>query len=160
MRLRIAAVGRLKTGPERELFERYLARVNATGKSVSLAPLELGEVSESPARRPADRMKEEAAGLQKWAITGARRIILDARGKSLSSEDFAKRLAAFRDQGAAAATFCIGGADGLAEEVRKDADLTLAFGAATFPHQFVRILLAEQIYRAVTILSGHPYHRA
>jgi 23S rRNA (pseudouridine1915-N3)-methyltransferase len=160
MRLRIAAVGRLKAGPERELFDRYLQRVNATGKSVGLAPLEFGEVSESPARRPVDRMKEEAAALQKWAITGARRIVLDARGKSLSSEDFAKRLAAFRDQGASATIFWIGGADGLGEGIRKDADLTLAFGAATFPHQLVRILLAEQIYRAVTILSGHPYHRA
>jgi 23S rRNA (pseudouridine1915-N3)-methyltransferase len=160
MRLRIAAVGRLKAGPERELLDRYVQRVNAVGKSVSLAPLELAEVSESPARRPADRMKEEAAALQKWSITGARRIVLDACGKSLSSEDFAKRLAAFRDQGATAAIFLIGGADGLAEEARKNADFTLAFGAATFPHQFVRILLAEQIYRAITILSGHPYHRA
>ena len=86
--------------------------------------------------------------------------MLDARGKSLTSEDFAKRLAALRENGAAAALFLIGGADGLAEEARKDADLVLAFGAATFPHQLVRILLAEQIYRAVTILSGHPYHRA
>lgn len=160
MRLRIAAVGRLKTGPERILLDRYLERVNAAGRGINLSPLEAVEVSESSARRPADRMKEEAVAFKKWSITGAPRIVLDARGKSLTSEDFAKRLASFRDHGAAAALFLIGGANGLAEEVRKDADFVLAFGAATFPHQLVRILLAEQIYRAVTILSGHPYHRA
>jgi 23S rRNA (pseudouridine1915-N3)-methyltransferase len=160
MRLRIAAVGRLKPGPERELLDRYLERVNAAGRAVSLAPLDAVEVSESGARRPADRMKEEATALQKWSITGAHRIALDARGKSLTSEDFAKRLALLRDKGAPAALFLIGGADGLAEEVRKDADFVLAFGAATLPHQLVRIVLAEQIYRAITIISGHPYHRA
>lgn len=160
MRLRIAAVGRLKAGPERELLDRYLERVNAVGRGLGLAPLDAVEVSESSARRPADRMKEEAVALKKWSITGARRIVLDARGKSLSSEDFAKRLLALRENGAPAVLFLIGGADGLAEEVRKDADFTLAFGAATFPHQLVRILLVEQIYRALTILSGHPYHRA
>lgn len=160
MRLRIAAVGRLKAGPERELLDRYLERVNAAGRGVNFAPLDAVEVSESSARRPADRMAEEAKALKKWSITGARRIVLDARGKNLSSEDFAKRLAALRENGAPAALFLIGGADGLAEEVRKDADFVLAFGAATFPHQLVRILLAEQIYRAITIISGHPYHRA
>jgi 23S rRNA (pseudouridine1915-N3)-methyltransferase len=160
MRLRIAAVGRLKAGPERELLDRYLERVNAIGRGLNLAPLDAVEVSESSARRPADRMKEEAVALKKWSITGGRRIVLDARGKSLSSEDFAKRLVALRENGAPAALFLIGGADGLAEEVRKDADFVLAFGAATFSHQLVRILLAEQIYRALTILSGHPYHRA
>ena len=160
MRLRIAAVGRLKAGPERELLDRYLKRVNAVGRNINLAPLETVEASESSARRPADRMREEAVALKKWAIAGARRIVLDERGKSLASNDFAKQLAFFRDQGSPATLFIIGGADGLAEDVRKDTDLALAFGAATFPHQLVRILLAEQIYRALTILSNHPYHRA
>jgi 23S rRNA (pseudouridine1915-N3)-methyltransferase len=160
MRLRIAAVGRQKAGPERELLERYIERVNALGRGLSLAPLDAVEVSESPARRAADRMKEEALALKKWAITGAHRIVLDARGKNLTSEDFAKNILGLREKGVPAALFLIGGADGLAEEARKDADFTIAFGAATFPHQLVRILLAEQIYRALTILSGHPYHRA
>jgi 23S rRNA (pseudouridine1915-N3)-methyltransferase len=160
MRLRIAAVGRLKAGPERALLERYLERVNAAGRAVHLAPLDVGEVSESPAKRLAERLAEEAKALKKWAITGARRIVLDASGKNLRSEDFAQYLAGLREKGAPAALFLIGGADGLAEEIRTDADLVLAFGAATFPHQLVRILLAEQIYRAVTILSGDPYHRA
>jgi len=159
MRLRIAAVGRLKSGPEREILDRYVERATLTGRSVRLTPLEVMEVSESPARRPAGRIGEEWASLQKPMISGARRVVLDSRGRGLSSEDFAARLAAFRDGGADAAVFLIGGADGLPDEARKDADLVLAFGAATFPHQIVRILLAEQIYRAATILTGHPYHR-
>ncbi len=160
MRLRIAAVGRLKAGPERELLERYVARINATGRGTNLAPLEIMEISESSARRAPDRIAEEWIGFRKPMITKACRIVLDARGKSLSSEELAKKLAAFRDRGSAATMFLIGGADGLPEEARKTADLVLAFGAATFPHQLVRVLLAEQIYRVITILSGHPYHRA
>ncbi len=159
MRLRIAAVGRLKAGPEREMLERYVERASLSGRSIALSPLEVMEVSESPARRPADRIQEEWTALKKPTITGARKIVLDSRGKSLSSEDFAKKLAAFRDGGADASMFLIGGADGFPDEARKGADLVLAFGAATFPHQIVRILLAEQIYRAITILTGHPYHR-
>jgi 23S rRNA (pseudouridine1915-N3)-methyltransferase len=160
MRLRIAAVGRLKAGPERELLERYIARSNAAGRAIHLAPLEIMEISESNARRPQDRIAEEWLGFKKPMIAGARRILLDGRGKSLSSEEFATKLATFRDGGATASLFLIGGADGLPEESRKGADLVLAFGAATFPHQLVRILLAEQIYRAITIITGHPYHRA
>jgi 23S rRNA (pseudouridine1915-N3)-methyltransferase len=160
MRLRIAAVGRLKAGPERELLDRYIERSNAAGRAINLAPLEVMEVSESSARRAPDRIAEEWLGFKKPSITGARRIVLDGRGKTLSSEDFAKKLSAFRDGGAPASLFLIGGADGLPEEARKSADFVLAFGAATFPHQLVRILLAEQIYRAITILTGHPYHRA
>jgi 23S rRNA (pseudouridine1915-N3)-methyltransferase len=160
MRLRIAAVGRLKAGPERELLDRYVTRASTAGKSVQLAPLEAVEVSESSARRAADRMQEEAKALQKWWIDGARRVVLDERGKSLTSGDFAQRLVALRDSGAPAALFIVGGPDGIAEELRKSADLIFAFGAATLPHQLVRVLLAEQIYRALTILSGHPYHRA
>jgi 23S rRNA (pseudouridine1915-N3)-methyltransferase len=160
MRLLIAAVGRLKAGPERELLERYVERTNGAGRGVSLAPLEIVEIPESPARRPADRTAEEAAKFEPAIPKGAKRIVLDAEGRNLTSEDFASKLANLRDQGAPAAVFISGGADGLTKEVAKAADLTISFGAATFPHQIVRILLAEQIYRAVTILSGHPYHRA
>lgn len=160
MRLLIAAVGRLKAGPERDLLQRYLERANAAGRNVALAPVEVIEVPESNARRPADRMAEEEAKLEAAIPKGARRIVLDAGGRNLTSEDFAARLAALRDQAAPAAAFVLGGADGLARNMIQSADLTLSFGAATFPHQIVRILLAEQIYRAITILSGHPYHRA
>jgi 23S rRNA (pseudouridine1915-N3)-methyltransferase len=160
MRLLIAAVGRLKAGPERELLERYLERANAAGRTVSLAPLDVAEVPESQARRPADRMAEEAEKLAATIPDGSRRIILDSRGQSLTSEDFAAKLAALRDQGVPAATLVIGGADGLGIKPNPVTDLTISLGAATFPHQIVRILVAEQIYRAITILSGHPYHRA
>jgi 23S rRNA (pseudouridine1915-N3)-methyltransferase len=160
MRLLIAAVGRLKAGPERELFERYVDRANASGRTVSLAPIEISEIPESRARRPADRISEEAGKLNAALPKGAKRIVLDGRGQSLSSEELARRLAKLRDQGTPAAAFLLGGADGLAKSLLEPADLAISFGAATFPHQIVRILLAEQIYRAITILSGHPYHRA
>lgn len=160
MRLLIAAVGRLKAGPERDLLDRYIKRANAAGRSISLAPVEIVEIPDSPARRPDDRIAEETARLDSAVPKGARRIVLDSRGRNLTSEDFAARMAAFRDQGAPAVAFLIGGADGLTGSAIEGADLAISFGAATFPHQIVRILLAEQIYRAITILSGHPYHRA
>ncbi len=159
MRLLIAAVGRLKAGPERELLARYLERANAAGKPLSLTPLEVTEISESPAQTAIKRKADEAKALTSAIPQKAKLIALDERGKSIGSEDFAKKLARFRDDGAPATAFLIGGADGLDETLRKRADLTLGYGAATFPHQIVRILLAEQIYRAITILSGHPYHR-
>lgn len=159
MRLLIAAVGRLKAGPERILCERYLERANASGRAVGLAPVEMREVAESGKRNPKERLAEEAKALAAATPALSRRIALDARGRNLSSEEFAVKLAALRGGGAAATVFYVGGPDGLAEEIRKSADLVLAFGAATLPHQLARIVLAEQIYRAVTILSGHPYHR-
>jgi 23S rRNA (pseudouridine1915-N3)-methyltransferase len=159
MRLLIAAVGRLKAGPERELLARYIDRANASGKSLALAPLDVIEVPESAAQTAAKRKSDEAKSLLAAVPAGAKLIALDERGKSVSSEDFAKKLARLRDDGAACTALVIGGADGIDDTLRKKAELTLAYGSATFPHQIVRILLAEQIYRAVTILSGHPYHR-
>ncbi len=159
MRLLIAAVGRLKAGPERELLARYLERANAAGKALALAPVDVAEVPESTAQTAAKRKADEAKALLALIPDKAKLIALDERGRSLASEDFAKKLARYRDDGAPAAALLIGGADGLDEMLRKKADLTIAYGAATFPHQIVRILLAEQLYRAVTILSGHPYHR-
>jgi 23S rRNA (pseudouridine1915-N3)-methyltransferase len=159
MRLLIAAVGRLKAGPERELLERYILRANSAGRAVGLSPIEIAELPESPARRPGDRAHEESMKLAAALPKGARRIVLDAGGRNLKSEDFALHLAHFRDHGAPAVAFLLGGPDGLPKSTLKVADLAISFGAATFPHQIVRILLAEQIYRAVTILSGHPYHR-
>ena len=159
MRLAIAAVGRLKAGPERELLARYLERTNASGKTLALSPLDIIEIPESTARTAAKRKADEAKALLSAIPDKAKIIALDERGKTFSSEDFANKLARFRDDGAACTALLIGGADGLDDSLRKKAGLTIAFGAATFPHQIVRILLAEQIYRAVTILSGHPYHR-
>ncbi len=159
MRLLIAAVGRLKAGPERELLARYLERASAAGKALALSPLDVIEVPESSAQTAAKRKTDEAKALLAAVPDKAKLVALDERGKSISSEDFAKKLALFRDDGVSCVALLIGGADGLDETLRKKANLTLAFGSATFPHQIVRILLAEQIYRAVTILSGHPYHR-
>ena len=159
MRLLIAAVGSLKAGPERILCERYIERANAAGRAVRLAPVEVREVAESGKRNLKERLADEAKALASVTPALARRVALDARGRNLSSEEFASKLAALRAQGAATAVFYVGGPDGLSEEIRKPADLVLAFGSATLPHQLARIVLAEQIYRAVTILSGHPYHR-
>ncbi|MBX3520150.1 MAG: 23S rRNA (pseudouridine(1915)-N(3))-methyltransferase RlmH [Xanthobacteraceae bacterium] len=159
MRLLIAAVGRLKAGPERELLARYVERANASGKSLSLAPLDIVEIPESVAQGAPKRKADEAKALLAAVPEKAKIIALDERGKNISSEDFANRLARLRDDGAACTALLIGGADGLDETLRKKADIVIGYGAATFPHQLVRILLAEQIYRAVTILSGHPYHR-
>jgi 23S rRNA (pseudouridine1915-N3)-methyltransferase len=156
VRLLIAAVGRLKAGPERELLARYLERANAAGKSLALFPVDVVEVAESRARHKA---ADEAKLLLAAVPAGAKLIALDERGRNSGSEDFANTLARARDGGAACCALLIGGADGLDDSLRKKADLTIGYGAATFPHQIVRILLAEQIYRAATILSGHPYHR-
>jgi 23S rRNA (pseudouridine1915-N3)-methyltransferase len=159
VRLIIAAVGRLKAGPERELLSRYLDRANASGKALALSPLDVIEVPESASQTATRRKSDEAKALLAAIPDKAKLIALDERGKSISSEDFANTLARFRDDGASCTALLVGGADGLDETLRKRADITLAFGATTFPHQIVRILLAEQIYRAVTILAGHPYHR-
>lgn len=159
MRLAIVAVGRLKAGPERELVERYVERAQGIGRALGVSGPDVIEIPESRARREADRRAEEAQALLERSADGAR-IALDERARSLPSEDFAARLAAFRDGGTRRLSFLVGGPDGLDPRARAACDLSLSFGALTLPHQIVRILLAEQAYRALTILSGHPYHRA
>ncbi|TAK46909.1 MAG: 23S rRNA (pseudouridine(1915)-N(3))-methyltransferase RlmH [Xanthobacteraceae bacterium] len=160
MRIAVIAVGRLKQGPERDLVERYHQRADAAGRRLGLRGLDIHELAESRAREPATRMAEEAAAIA--ALIPERAIIvgLDERGKNLDSAALARQIAAWRDGGAPDLVFVIGGADGLSPELRRKAQLVLAFGAATWPHQMARIMLMEQIYRATTILSGHPYHRA
>ena len=160
MRLVIAAVGRLKAGPERELVARYVERAGQLGRSLGLDAPEILELEESRARRPEDRKRDEAERLR--AALDARFSIcaLDERGTTVSSEAFAADVRRRRDDGAAGLAFVIGGADGFSAEFLAAADMRLAFGAMTWPHQIVRILLAEQIYRAATILARHPYHRS
>lgn len=160
MKLFLLGVGRLKAGPERELVGRYGERCQAFGKKLGFAGLELREIDESRARRPEDRKAEEAAALAAFLPPGAKKICLDERGRALTSEAFAQKIGGWRDDGASACALIIGGPDGLDPAWRDQADLTLAFGAMTWPHQIVRALAAEQIYRALTILAGHPYHRA
>jgi 23S rRNA (pseudouridine1915-N3)-methyltransferase len=120
---------------------------------------ELVEIRESRSRDAANRTIEESIAIANAIPAGAVVVLLDARGDNLTSEALAGQLRHWRDAGCAAASFVIGGADGLAETLHARASLTLAFGAATWPHQLVRIMLLEQLYRAMTILTGHPYHR-
>ncbi|MCB5203533.1 23S rRNA (pseudouridine(1915)-N(3))-methyltransferase RlmH [Neorhizobium sp. T786] len=159
MRISLFAVGRLKTGPEKDLASRYLDRFAKTGPAVGLEFVRLVEVPESRASNPDTRKREEAAALDKALPEGSILILLDERGKSLDSENFANTMGRFRDSGKRDLMIAIGGADGLDPDLRGRADAVLNLGAMTWPHQVVRILIAEQLYRAVTILSGHPYHR-
>ena len=160
MRLVVAAIGRLKDGPERELAERYRKRAEQTGRRIGFRDTEVVEIRESRAQERDKRMTEESVALANLIPERAITIILDERGESLDSATLANRLGRWRDDGRPAAVFMIGGDDGLAPTLRDKASLKLAFGAATWPHQLVRIMLLEQVYRAVSILSGHPYHRA
>jgi 23S rRNA (pseudouridine1915-N3)-methyltransferase len=159
MRLIVIAVGRLKQGPERELAERYRERFNDIGRKLGFRGIEIHEISESRAREAATRMAEEAAAISAHFPEKYGLIALDERGKSIDSAAFAAQLGRFRDA-AKDIIFVIGGADGLSPELRGKASRVMAFGAATWPHQMVRVMLLEQIYRAATILAGHPYHRA
>jgi 23S rRNA (pseudouridine1915-N3)-methyltransferase len=159
VKLAVISVGRLKSGPERELAERYRERTEALGRSSGFSPVEIVELPESRARRDADRRAEEAHAILARAGAGVL-VAFDERGRSLTSEAFAKRLQEWRDNGTASANFAVGGADGLDHAVRAKAALVLSFGALTLPHQLVRVLVLEQLYRGLTILAGHPYHRA
>lgn len=157
MKIQVLAVGRLKAGPERDLVERYRGRIESMARGSGITSFEIAEIPEGRERYGPDRQTSEAAGLLA-RIGPARLVAFDERGASLSSETFAEHVRAWRDGGATLA-FTIGGADGLHPEIRKRAELVLSFGRLTLPHQLVRILALEQIYRALTILSGHPYHR-
>lgn len=159
MRIACIAVGRLKDGPEIALARRYHERATALGRNLSLGPLTVHEIAESRSRRPEDRKAEEAAAIAAKLSDGPL-IVLDETGEAITSEAFAAMLGKWRDGGAPAASFVIGGADGLDPALRARAAASLSFGRMTLPHQIVRVLLLEQLYRAMTILAGHPYHRA
>lgn len=160
MRLIIAAVGRLKDDAERTLVDRYASRI-ADGRRLGLGPLVEKEIPESRQATADLRRADESAKLLKLC-TDAKvdlRIVLDERGKTLSSTAFARWLGARRDDGAQCAAFLIGGPDGHEAVARDGAHLLLSLGAMTLPHGLARAVLAEQLYRATTILAGHPYHR-
>jgi 23S rRNA (pseudouridine1915-N3)-methyltransferase len=160
MRLIVAAIGRLKAGPERELAERFRDRVAKAGRAVGLRDIEIVEIRDSKAVDLARRVLEESIALANIIPERAVVVALDATGQNLDSNSFTGLVRSWRDAGRPAVVFCIGGADGLGADVKRRADLKLAFGAATWPHQLVRIMLLEQLYRTVTMLAGHPYHRA
>jgi 23S rRNA (pseudouridine1915-N3)-methyltransferase len=159
MRIIVAAVGRLKQGPETELSERFRKRAAQTGRNLGLRDVEIIEIRESRADDAGKRMLEESIALANILPPGAAVVLLDALGENLDSASLAGKLAAWRGNDRPAVIFMIGGADGLAASLRAKAELRLAFGTATWPHQLVRIMLLEQLYRATTILTGHPYHR-
>jgi len=159
MRIIIAAIGRLKRGPETELSERYAKRAAQTGRNLGLRDVEIIEIRESRAGEAGKRRLEESIALANVVPQGAVVVLLDGRGEYLDSAGLAVQLAKWRDNSRPAVVFMIGGADGLAPSLFEEADLRLAFGTATWPHQLVRVMLLEQLYRAATILSGHPYHR-
>lgn len=159
MRIGILAVGKLKAGPERELVARYVDRFAKAGPAIGLELGKLAEFSESRAGGTGARKREEASMLEKAVPDGAAMVVLDERGKAIDSQTFATYVGTLRDQGRRDMVFVIGGADGLDPDLRERADLVLNLGRLTWPHQLVRILVAEQLYRCVTILSGHPYHR-
>lgn len=154
MRVTIAAMGRLSRSPETELVADYLKRANAAGKSLGLTPVDLLEVESRKSGKPA-----EAEALTTAIGDGAFIIACDERGKALKSRQLADKVAALRDRGERRLVFVIGGADGLDPAFVDAAQDTLAFGPQTWPHALVRAMLAEQVYRAVTILGGSPYHR-
>lgn len=155
MRLHVCAVGRLRTGPERMLTDDYMQRFNRSARSLGLGPLTEHEVED----RKGGGMSAEADLLARVLPAGAVIVALDERGQTLSSPELAQRIADWRDAGRQDLAFVIGGADGLAPALRDRADLALSFGRLVWPHMLVRVMLAEQIYRAATILSGSPYHR-
>jgi 23S rRNA (pseudouridine1915-N3)-methyltransferase len=159
VRIIVAAVGRLKEEPERELFAHYARRFDQAGRGVALGPLQLSEIAEGRAASAAERKSDEAARLLKTASPAAVLVVLDVKGKAMTSEALAKWIAARRDEGVKTLAFLIGGPDGHGKAALEAATLTLSLGALTFPHGLARIVLAEQIYRAATIVAGHPYHR-
>lgn len=153
MRIEIVAVGRLGKSAEAQLAKDYAQRASGAGRSLALAPVEVVEVE---ARKPGKRAEAEALAPH---LTGAHVIACDEGGEPLSSRDFAALVARLRDQGVRRLAFVVGGADGLDAAVLDGAGMRLAFGPQTWPHALARVMLAEQIYRAVTILAGQPYHR-
>ncbi len=158
MRLTLACVGRQKAGAERDLADRYLDRARSAGRAAGLV-IDLRELAESRARSAPERKREEAALLRAAAEDGGL-ALFDERGDALDSPGFATLIGRTRDAGAPRLTLVIGGADGLDETLRGAAQASISFGAMTWPHQLVRVMACEQIYRAVMLLTGHPYHRA
>jgi len=160
MRLVVISIGRLKQGPERELAQRYRERFDDFGRKLGFQGLEIHEIAESRARDAATRIADEAAAMAAAIPVKSVLVALDERGDNIDSAAFARQLGRWRDEAVGSTIFAIGGADGLSPDLRRKAKLRIAFGSATWPHQMVRVMLLEQLYRAATILAGHPYHRA
>lgn len=155
MRVTILAVGRLRTGPERELLDDYLRRFDRTGRPLGLGPASVVEVE----ARPGAGSATEGALLLAKVPKDAWLCGLDERGEAMGSPDFARLLDRWKLE-RREALFVLGGAEGLDAAVTGRADLLLSFGRMVWPHMLARAMLAEQLYRAATILAGSPYHRS
>lgn len=159
MRLVLVSVGRMKAGPERLLFERYGKRLADGSRSAGFTGFDAREFDKSRARSAEMRQADEANAILSAVPRGGALTALDERGQPLTSEAFAAEIGAARDAGRSAYVVAIGGPDGLDGSLRAAASRIVSFGAMTWPHQLVRVMAAEQLYRALTILAGHPYHR-
>ncbi|MFS4439366.1 23S rRNA (pseudouridine(1915)-N(3))-methyltransferase RlmH [Paracoccaceae bacterium GXU_MW_L88] len=157
MKVTMAAIGRLKSGPERDLLDDYITRFDRTGRPLGLGPL----IEQGLDNRKAQGMAAEADLLRGAIPEGAKVIALDERGSLMSSPKFSQKLAGWRDEGVRDVVFLIGGADGLDPSLRAglNGGGALSFGKMVWPHMLVRVMLAEQLYRAASILAGSPYHR-
>ncbi len=155
MRVHLVAVGRMRSGPERTLVEDYVTRFDRTGRALGLGPLTEHEVED----KKGGGMEAEGELIARAIPAGALLVTMDERGRVMSSPDFADVLTKWRDAGRQDVAFVIGGADGIAPSLRARADFSVSFGAMVWPHMLVRVMLAEQLYRAATILAGSPYHR-
>jgi 23S rRNA (pseudouridine1915-N3)-methyltransferase len=159
VKLHLAAIGKLKTGPEKALADDYAARIEAMGRKAGISGLKISDWAESQKSHAPSRMADEAQMLWSAVPEGAHVVALDERGKSMASEIFATHLRKIQERGVHDMVFILGGPDGHASATRDNANELLAFGPMTWPHRLVRIMLLEQVYRSVTILLNHPYHR-
>jgi 23S rRNA (pseudouridine1915-N3)-methyltransferase len=159
MRITLVCVGRAANAPEQEICDALLKRGRGAGKSLGFTDIAFLAVDTSRAATLLARKAEEAERLTKHIPPAAHRIALDEKGKAFGSEDFAKRLGTLRDNGVRDLVFLIGGPDGFLPAFRDNTEERLAFGPQTWPHLLVRAMLAEQIFRGIAILAGHPYHR-
>ena len=159
MKLTLRAVGRMKSGPERELLDRYVDRATKAGRAIGITDISILETGESRAGNAAMRRSEEAGALLSGLPPSTCLICLDERGRDEGSAALARFVQARLDDGTPEISFLIGGPDGHGEEIRQKAARIMSFGKSTWPHQLVRVMATEQIYRAITILTGHPYHR-
>jgi 23S rRNA (pseudouridine1915-N3)-methyltransferase len=159
VRVTIAAVGKTRASPEQELSDLYLERTRAIASKLGISKLEIIVIDTSRAASAEARMAEEGGKLIAKSPPSPYLVALDEKGHAMTSEAFAQHLAKLRDSGIRDLVFLIGGPDGLAPSLRDGTQERLAFGTQTWPHLLVRAMLAEQLYRACAILSGHPYHR-
>lgn len=159
MNVLILSVGRLKRAPEAELCTDYLNRASRMGRTLGIADIGLSEIPESRAQRAAERRSQEAAAIDAAVPAGFQRICLDENGTAETSKGLADIMSKKLEQGIPGIAFLIGGPDGLDADLVKACNRSLSFGRVTWPHRLVRIMMAEQIYRVMTLLAGHPYHR-